>query len=97
MLSQEEILSKLYTDLTRLAGEVAIDRCRTRVLMKLVMEKGGVTADELDGLFREELETNLEGFVKGITDPMLAEMRDVAEGRADAPAPDASGCCGGRG
>lgn len=86
VLSQEEILTKLYTDLTRLAGEVALDRCRTRVLLKIVKEKAGVTDEELDGLFREEVEANLEGFVKTITDPMLAELQDPI---------DVGGCCGG--
>lgn len=84
-VTQDDVLAKLYRDLTRLAGEIAVDRCRTRVLLRLVKEKTGVTDEELDTLFREEVEANLEGFVHGITEPMLAELR----------APEAGGCCGG--
>lgn len=85
-LTQDEILTKLYSDMTRLAGEIAIDRCRTRVLMKIVKDKLGVEDADLDALFRTEIETNLEGFVHDITTPMLAE---------EAPA-EMGGCCGGK-
>lgn len=84
-VTQDEVLAKLYTDLTRLAGEIAVDRCRTRVLLRLVKEKTGVTDEQLDTLFREEVEANLEGFVQGITEPMLAEARGPEAG---------GGCCG---
>lgn len=86
-VTQDEVLAKLYRDLTRLAGEIAVDRCRTRVLLRLVKEKTGVTDAELDQLFREEVETNLEGFVHGITQPMVEELQG----------PEAGGCCGGHG
>lgn len=85
-VTQDEVLAKLYTDLTRLAGEIAVDRCRTRVLLRLVKEKTGVTDAELDSLFREEVEANLEGFVQGITAPMIEDVQE----------PQAGGCCGGR-
>lgn len=87
-VTQDEVLAKLYRDLTRLAGEIAVDRCRTRVLLRLVKEHAGVTDDQLDALFREEVEANLEGFVHGITEPMLAELRGPEAG---------GGCCGGQG
>lgn len=85
-LDQDEILAKIYRDLTRLAGEIAVDRCRNRVLMKLVREKLGVGDEELNQLFRAELEENLEQLCHDITSPMLAELEE--------PAP-MGGCCGG--
>jgi hypothetical protein len=85
-LTQDEILAKIYRDLTRLAGEIAIDRCRNRVLMKLVREKLTLSDEELNGLFRTELEQNLEQLCHDITGPMLAELEE--------PAP-MGGCCGG--
>lgn len=82
-MTQEEIVSKLYRDFTRLAGEIAIDRCRNRVLMQLVRDRLNVSDDELNDLFRVELEGNLEQFCKDITGPMLAELEE----------PEAGGCC----
>jgi hypothetical protein len=87
-LTQDEILAKIYRDLTRLAGEIAVDRCRNRVLMKLVREKLGVGDEELNKLFRAELEENLEQLCHDITGPMLQELEE--------PAP-MGGCCGGHG
>ena len=85
-VTQDEVLAKLYSDLTRLAGEIALDRCRTRVLLRLVKEKLDVTDEALDALFREEVEANLEGFVQGITAPMIADLQG----------PEVGGCCGGQ-
>ncbi|MDB5102270.1 MAG: hypothetical protein JWM80_6691 [Cyanobacteria bacterium RYN_339] len=82
-ITQDEILAKIYRDLTRLAGEIAIDRCRNRVLMKLVREKLDVGDEELNGLFRAELEANLEQLCHDITGPMLRELEE----------PTAGGCC----
>jgi hypothetical protein len=84
-LSQDEILAKIYRDLTRLAGEIAIDRCRNRVLMKLVREKLGVGDEELNTLFRAELEEHLEQLCHDITGPMLAELEEPQAG--------CGGCC----
>lgn len=85
-VTQDDVLAKLYTDLTRLAGEIAVDRCRTRVLLRLVKEKTGVTDEQLDALFRKEVEANLEGFVAGITAPMIADLQG--------PEAAGGGCCG---
>ena len=78
-LDQEEILSKIYRDFARLAGEIAIDRCRNRVLLKLVKDKLGVDDDTLNQLFQEELQANLETFARDITNPMLAELSEPEE------------------
>lgn len=93
-MSQEEILSKIYRDFARLAGEIAIDRCRNRVLLRLVKERLNVSDDELNGLFQTELQSNLEQFCHDITQPMLSELVDaqVTEvGPADMPS--GGGCC----
>ena len=84
--SQEEIIAKLYRDITRLAGEIAIDRCRSRVLLNLVRDKLAISDEQLNELFRAELEQNLEQLCRDITDPMLAVME---------PPQPAGGCCGG--
>ena len=83
-MTQEEILGKIYRDFARLAGEIAIDRCRNRVLLSLVKEKLDVSDDELNALFQKELETNLETYVTEITRPMLSELEE--------PQPS-GGCC----
>ena len=89
VLAQEDVLTKIYRDLTRLAGEVAVDRCRTRVLMRIVKEQMGMEDAELDAMFRAEIDANLQGFVSGITAPMLAEF-------GGAPVEvGGGGCCGG--
>ena len=79
VLSQEDVLSKIYSDFARLAGEIAIDRCRNRVLLKLVKDKLNVSDDELNQLFQEELSANLETFVGDITNPMLADLSEPEE------------------
>lgn len=79
-ITQAEIIEKIYRDLTRLAGEIAIDRCRNRALMKLVQEKLDVTDADLDARFRAELEANLEQLVHDITDPILEELQGPPEG-----------------
>lgn len=105
-LTQEEILHKLYRDITRLAGEIAVDRCRNRVLLKLVRDRLGVSEEELNTLFREELEQNLEGFCHDITAPMLSELEEdspsrledvsvVATPMSELPASSGGGCCQG--
>ena len=83
-LTQEDIIAKIYRDITRLAGEIAIDRCRNRVLMTLVKEKLAINDEDLDALFRAELAANLEQLCHGITGPILAELEEPAVG----------GCCG---
>ena len=83
-MTQEEILGKIYRDFARLAGEIAIDRCRNRVLLTLVKEKLNVSDDELNALFQKELEGNLETFVTEITRPMLSELEEPKQ---------AGGCC----
>lgn len=87
-ITQEEIIGKIYRDITRLAGEIAIDRCRNRVLLNLVREKLNVSDDDLNALFRAELETHLEQLCRDITDPILKELEE--------PSADA-GCCQHRG
>ena len=97
VMSQEEILSKIYRDFARLAGEIAIDRCRNRVLLRLVKERLEVSDDELNALFQSELQNNLEQLCHDITQPMLSELMDaqVTEvGPADMPS--GGGCCGGK-
>ena len=89
VLSQEEVLSKIYRDFARLAGEIAIDRCRNRVLLKLVKDHLNVEDEALNELFRVELEANLEQFVRDITGPMLAELSEPEEITIG------GGCCGG--
>jgi hypothetical protein len=83
--TQEDIIGKIYRDLTRLAGEIAIDRCRNRVLLKIVKERIGVSDDDLNALFRAELEENLEQLCQDITGPILAELED--------PVTQPTGCC----
>lgn len=83
-MTQEEILGKIYRDFARLAGEIAIDRCRNRVLLTLVKEKLNVPDDELNALFQKEIEGNLEQFVTEITRPMLSELEEPQA---------AGGCC----
>lgn len=85
-ITQDEMLTKVYRDFARLAGEIAVDRCRNRVLLNLVKERFAVSDEELDALFRKEIAENLEDFCHGITGPMLAELQP--------PAPEAPGCCG---
>lgn len=95
-MTQEEILSKIYRDFARLAGEIAIDRCRNRVLLRLVRERLNVSDSELNTLFQSELQDNLEQFCHDITQPMLSEMVDVQVtevGPADLP--KGGGCCQG--
>ena len=84
-MSQEEVLAKIYRDFARLAGEIAIDRCRTRVLLTLVKDQLGVSDERLNELFREEIEANLEQFCHDITRPILAELEEPRE---------IGGCCG---
>lgn len=85
-ITSEEIIAKIYRDIARLAGEIAIDRCRNRVLLKLVKERIGIEDEELNCMFREELEANLEQLCHDITDPILNELQE----------PQAKGgCCGG--
>lgn len=85
-LSQDDIIAKLYQDMTFLAGEIALDRCRNRVLMRLVKEKLGVSDSDLDAMFREEVGDHLEDFIRAITAPMVApdEADETASGS----------CCG---
>ncbi|GEM_PF-6097173 len=86
-LTQEEVLGKLYRDFARLAGEIALDRCRQRVLLGIVRDRLGVEEAELDKLFREEIQSHLALFCEDITEPMLAELREVDR---------QAGCCGGQ-
>ena len=79
VLNQEEILSKIYRDFARLAGEIAIDRCRNRVLLQLVKDKLGMDDETLNQLFQAELQANLEQFCNDITGPMLAELSEPEE------------------
>lgn len=88
-LSQEDVLAKIYRDLARLAGEIAIDRCRNRVLMALVKDNLKISDEQLNELFRKELEQNLEQLCQDITTPMLSELQE--------PTDMAGGCCGGKG
>jgi hypothetical protein len=88
-LTQDEIIAKLYQDMTFLAGEIAVDRCRNRVLMRLVKEKLQLSEAELDAMFREEVGDHLEDFVRAITAPMVASD-EVDETTS-------TGCCGARG
>lgn len=92
VMTQEDVLAKIYTDFARLASEVAIDRCRNRVLLNLVRDKLGVSDADLDELFRAELQEHLEGYIREITAPMLGDLEEPRLGElADAQA----GCCGG--
>lgn len=88
-LTQDEIIAKLYQDMTFLAGEIALDRCRNRVLMRLVKEKLQLSETELDAMFREEVGDHLEDYVRAITAPMVApdEVDETVS----------TGCCGARG
>jgi hypothetical protein len=79
VIAQEEILSKIYRDFARLAGEIAIDRCRNRVLLKLVKDQLKIDDEALNQLFQAELEANLEQFCNDITGPMLAELSEPEE------------------
>lgn len=83
-MTQEEIIGKIYRDFARLAGEIALDRCRSRVLLTLVKEKLAISDDELSALYQQELEANLEQYVNEITRPMLRELEE--------PKPQ-GGCC----
>ncbi|MEB3327760.1 MAG: hypothetical protein VKQ33_00845 [Candidatus Sericytochromatia bacterium] len=83
----DELVAKLYRDMAFLAAEIAVDRCRTRVLMRLVKERLGIEEADLDAMLREEVGDHLEDFVRRITFPMSAP--DVVD---EAPA---SGGCGG--
>ncbi|MEB3284877.1 MAG: hypothetical protein VKN33_06300 [Candidatus Sericytochromatia bacterium] len=85
-LSSDEIVAKLYQDMTFLAGEIALDRCRNRVLMRLVKENLHLTDGDLDAMFREEVGDHLEDFVRAITAPMVSPP-EVDETTA-------AGCCG---
>lgn len=85
-MTQDEILAKIYRDFARLAGEIALDRCRNRVLMQLVRDRLEIPDEELNRMFQEELQQNLEGYVTDITRPMLAELEEPQ-------APPAGGCC----
>jgi endonuclease III-like uncharacterized protein len=93
-MSQEEILSKIYRDFARLAGEIAIDRCRNRVLLKLVKEKLNVSDEELNTLFQAELQENLEGYCHQITHPMLEELNETTV-TFNGFVEGGSACCGG--
>ena len=90
VLTQEEVLSKIYRDFTRLAGEIAIDRCRNRVLLQLVKDQLKIEDEALNELFRAELEANLEQYVRDITGPMIAELSEPEEITIGGGA-----CCGG--
>jgi hypothetical protein len=79
VINQEEVLGKIYRDFARLAGEIAIDRCRNRVLLKLVKDQLNMDDDKLNQLFQAELEANLEQFCNDITGPMLAELSEPEE------------------
>lgn len=94
VLNQEDILTKIYSDFARLAGEIAIDRCRNRVLLKLVKEKLGVEDETLNQLFQEELQENLETFVREITNPMLAELSEPEEITIGGGCGSGCGCSG---
>lgn len=83
----DEIVTKLYRDLAFLAAEIAVDRCRVRVLTQLVKDRLGVDDAALDAMFREEIGDHLEEFVQRITLPMTApDVLDATTG---------SGCGGG--
>ncbi|MEB3196929.1 MAG: hypothetical protein VKP62_06965 [Candidatus Sericytochromatia bacterium] len=84
---QDDIVAKLYRDITFLAGEIAVDRCRTRVLMRLVKEQLQLSDEALDDMFREEIGDHLEDFVRRITAPMVMQAEVDETGPA--------GCCGG--
>lgn len=84
-MTQEEIIGQIYRNFAHLAGEIAIDRCRNRVLLNLVREKLNISDDELNGLFQTELEANLEQYVTAITRPMLSGLEE--------PKPQGGGCC----
>lgn len=73
-LTQDEILGKIYQDLARLASEVAIDRCRNRVLLTLVRDRLNVSDDELNALFQAEIRENLEQYCHELTQPMISEI-----------------------
>lgn len=85
-LTQEELFGKLYQDLATLATELAIDRCRTRVLLKVLEEKLGLSSEEMDDRFREELANNLEPMIRDLLAPILP---------AGAEMEMQGGCCGG--
>lgn len=87
-LTQEELIAKVYQDLATLATELAIDRCRARVMLQVIEEKLGVPAPELDERFRAELQSNLEPMIRDLLAPILpAEAELVTD----------AGCCGGCG
>lgn len=96
-MTQEEILGKIYRDFARLAGEIAIDRCRNRVLLRLVKDRLNVSDDELNTMFQTELQDHLEQLCHDITQPMLSELTtaEVQELGAAADMPAGSGCCQG--
>jgi hypothetical protein len=77
----DELVAKLYRDMAFLAAEIAVDRCRTRVLMQLVKDRLGIDEAELDAMLRDEVGDHLEDFVRRITFPMSApDVVDVATG-----------------
>lgn len=84
-VTTDELVSKLYTNMARLAAEIALERCRNRALLGILREKLGVTDADMDARFRDEVGEHLEQFCHDITAPMLADLD---------PGP---GCCGGAG
>ena len=91
-MSQEEIVTKIYRDMARLASEISIARCRNRVLLTLVKEKLGTSDEELNELFRAELQENLEQYVRDITGPMVTELLEAEE---VGPVTEMAAGCGG--
>jgi hypothetical protein len=75
-MTQEEILAKVYKDITRLAGEIAIDRARARVFMQLLIEKTGTTETELNQYFQTELENNLQRYVEDLVVPLTEDLKE---------------------
>lgn len=96
-ITSEEIITQIYRTFTRLAGEIALERSRNRVLMQLVAEGLDLSPETLDGKFRAEVEANLETYVRQITDPMLDELQATLDGSAGGCgggcACGAGGCC----
>jgi hypothetical protein len=77
----DELVAKLYRDMAFLAAEIAVDRCRTRVLMRLVKDGLGIDEAALDAMLRDEVGDHLEDFVRRITFPMSApEIVEEASG-----------------
>lgn len=89
----DALVTKLYRDMAFLAAEIAVDRCRTRVLTRLVKERLGLDDNALDALFREEVGEHLEDFVQRITLPMTAP--EVVEAAAGSGCGSATACGGG--